>query len=389
MLDAAHRVGLGERRRDPVGDRDRLVLVGEAVDQDPELVAAEAGDDVPGPQVRAQPWSDRPQQFVAAVVADAVVDELEAVEVEEQDPDRGAGDGAALERDLERLDEAGPVREAGERVVEDAVPQGPVGRVALDRVGEDVGRGLGEVDVLRGEPIRLQRVDVEDAERALAAVDRDREAAAHPHHPQRRRHREAPLGLPVVDDHVQARLERRPGVGVAGRRGPAAAVGALDLGPGEHPQAAAVAADLPDAGAVDAVDLDHQRHRLLHQRVGLAVLEGVAREAGDGRLLGDRPAQVLLGDLALGDVVEHAVPDRDAVVVRFQHRLVEDPDDVALAGDHPVVDRPAVAVVAAPPAPAPGRAPARGPRDGAGAPRARGRRPIPPGCSRGSPRSGG
>ena len=169
VLDAAHRVGLGEGRGDPVGDRDRLVLVGEAVDQDPELVAAETGDDVSRAQVRPQARGDRAQQFVAAMVADAVVDELEAVEVEEQDPDRSPGDGAALERDLERLDEAGPVGEAGERVVQDAVAQGAVGRVALDRVGEDVGRGLGEVDVLRREPIRLERVDVENAERGARA----------------------------------------------------------------------------------------------------------------------------------------------------------------------------------------------------------------------------
>ena len=43
--------GLGEGGGDAVGDRDRLLFVGEAVDQDPELVAAEAGDDVAGPQV--------------------------------------------------------------------------------------------------------------------------------------------------------------------------------------------------------------------------------------------------------------------------------------------------------------------------------------------------
>ena len=78
---------------DPVGDRDRLLFVGEAVDQDAELVAAEAGDDVAGPQVGAQARRDGSQQGVAGVVAEAVVDQLEVVEVEEEDPDRGAGDG--------------------------------------------------------------------------------------------------------------------------------------------------------------------------------------------------------------------------------------------------------------------------------------------------------
>ena len=55
----AHRVGLREGAGDAVGDRHRLVLVGEAVDEDAELVAAEAGDDVAGPQVGAQPRRDR------------------------------------------------------------------------------------------------------------------------------------------------------------------------------------------------------------------------------------------------------------------------------------------------------------------------------------------
>ena len=179
----------------------------------------------------------------------------------------------------------------------------------------------------------------------LAAVDRDREAAADAHHPS------------------AGGIEKRPSVSQSSTitcRPDSSAAPACELraaearrlpsvpwisAPAQHLQAAAVAADLPDAGAVDTIDLDHQRDRLVHQRIGLAVLEGMAREAGDGRLLGDRPAQVLLGDLALGDVVEDAVPDLDAIVVRFQHRLVEDPDHVALAGVHPVIDRAAVAAV--------------------------------------------
>ena len=41
-----------------------------------------------GTQVVAQPRRHRPQQLVAGVVAEAVVDHLEVVEVEEEDPDR-------------------------------------------------------------------------------------------------------------------------------------------------------------------------------------------------------------------------------------------------------------------------------------------------------------
>ena len=244
----------------------------------------------PGRRWAAQPRRDRPQQLVAGVVADAVVDQLEVVEVEEEDPDRRAGDGAAVERVAERVDEAEPVGQAGERVVQDAVAQRLVGGVALDRVGEDVGRGLDEVHVLRREAVGLGRVDVEHAEGLLLAVDQHREAAAHAEHPQRRRHREAALARPVVDDHVQARVERGAGVGVARRRGAGRADDAV-LEPGAQAQPAAVAADLPDAGAVDPVDLGHQRDRLAHQRVRVAVLQRPLAEAGDRGLLGGRALQ--------------------------------------------------------------------------------------------------
>ena len=98
MVGAAHRVGLREGARHPVGDRQRLVLVGEPVDEDAELVAAEAGDDVAGAQVGAQARRHRPQQVVAGVVADAVVDQLEVIKVEEEDADRRARGDAAAQR---------------------------------------------------------------------------------------------------------------------------------------------------------------------------------------------------------------------------------------------------------------------------------------------------
>ena len=55
-------------------------------------------------------------------------------------------------------------------------------------------------------------------------------------------------------------------------------------------------------------------------------------EPGDDRLLGGGALQLLLGDLALGDVVEDAVPDRDPGVIGLEHRLVENPDGVAGRG---------------------------------------------------------
>ena len=49
-----------------------------------ELVAAEARDEILGPQHLAQPLGDRAQQLVAAGMAERVVDLLELVEVDEQ-----------------------------------------------------------------------------------------------------------------------------------------------------------------------------------------------------------------------------------------------------------------------------------------------------------------
>ena len=89
---------------DALGDHGRLARVADVVEQERELVAAEAGDGVVGPQRRLQPARDGDQQLVADVVAERVVDELEAVEVEEQH--RGAALGVAALGAADRLVEA-------------------------------------------------------------------------------------------------------------------------------------------------------------------------------------------------------------------------------------------------------------------------------------------
>ncbi len=343
MLDAAELEGPVERAVDPFGDRQRLLLVGELLDQDPELVAAEAGDGVAGAEVRAQPRRDRPQQLVALVVAEAVVDQLEVVEVEEEDAHGGSGVLGAGQRLVKGVDELGAVGKAGEGVVEDPVAKLVVGEAALDRVGEDVGGGLDEVDVLGGEVVGLGRVHVEDPEGILVAVDDHREAGADPEHPQRRRHREAALGLPVVDDHMKSGLDRGSGVGVSGRRGPALPVLAHRFEAGAQAQGPPALGQLPDTGVLDALDLGHQAGGRVHQGRRLGARERLLPQPRDRRLLGGAALEALLGDLALGDVVEHPVPDGDALGVQFEHRLVEDPDHVPVASQHAVVERRRVA----------------------------------------------
>ena len=84
----------GERLEDqlaqPLGQRLGLVEAGVG-QQDGELVAAEPGQHVARPQRGAQPRADLAEQVVAGVVAEAVVDLLEPVEVEQQQRGRAPG----------------------------------------------------------------------------------------------------------------------------------------------------------------------------------------------------------------------------------------------------------------------------------------------------------
>ena len=109
-LDAALEVA-----QQPLGDRERVRLAPGAVEQQRELVAAEARGGVALAQAAAQPVGHRAEQLVAGVVAVAVVDRLELVDVEQQHADARA---AAVKRMLEPVVEERAVGELGERVVE-------------------------------------------------------------------------------------------------------------------------------------------------------------------------------------------------------------------------------------------------------------------------------
>ena len=80
-----------EQLQHALGHGDRVLLVGDVLAQDRELVATEAGDRLVPAQRVAQPLGDRQDQLVAGRMAEAVVDDLEAVEVEEQHRDMAAG----------------------------------------------------------------------------------------------------------------------------------------------------------------------------------------------------------------------------------------------------------------------------------------------------------
>ena len=79
-------MGNGWRMASRILSRDRRGVVDRISvgQQDGELVAAEAGDGVAVAKGRLHALRDRLQQLVADVVPERVVDELEAVEIEEE-----------------------------------------------------------------------------------------------------------------------------------------------------------------------------------------------------------------------------------------------------------------------------------------------------------------
>ena len=190
---------------------------------------------------------------------------------------------AALQRVAERVDEAEPVGEAGQRVVQDPVAQRLVGGVALDRVGEHVGRGLHEVDVLRGEAAAA-RWSGRRARRRAGPCRRSppRGCCATPSTRSAGGIEKRALARPVVDDHVQAGLERGAGVGVAGRRDAAA----RRRPPGSsrparrwrrrpsRPSSQMQALSTPSISVISATAAAHQRLRV-------AVLQRPLAEPGD------------------------------------------------------------------------------------------------------------
>ena len=105
----------------PLGDLDRLHLLLGPVDQDRELVAAEAGGGVHRAHAVLQAAAHLLQDLVAGVVAERVVDVLEVVHVHEQDGHRHVLAALGGERVTDAVAEQGAVGQAGEDVVEGLV----------------------------------------------------------------------------------------------------------------------------------------------------------------------------------------------------------------------------------------------------------------------------
>ena len=134
VLDLERR---GQRLEHAVGDQLGLLAVGEVLQQHRELVAAEPRDGVPRAQRGLQPARDLDQQVVADEVPERVVDDLEAVEVEEQHRRALASflRHVAAHGVLEAVQEQHAVRQAGQRVVQRVVLELGLRALALGDVG--------------------------------------------------------------------------------------------------------------------------------------------------------------------------------------------------------------------------------------------------------------
>ena len=120
-----------ERGRDAFGELDRLVHVLDVLAHDDELVAAEARHGVGRANGRRQAARHLDQQLVADHMAEAVVDELEAVEVEEEHRDAALRALGVCERVREAVDEQQAVGEAREVVVDGLVRERLLGALAV------------------------------------------------------------------------------------------------------------------------------------------------------------------------------------------------------------------------------------------------------------------
>ena len=197
------------RAGDPLHDAAGVDLVDVAPEQHRELVTAEPGGEVVGPQARLDALRDGHEQQVTGGVALAVVDGLEVVDVDEQHRRPGVVSGLHFaQRALDGLNEEAAVGEAGERVVERLVAQP---RLELGQLGQRpfepaVLEGDAHVVGQRFEEAQILAVEPADFAQAVA----DQHGADGPRlAPQRRHHG-------VVDAPLAEVLQEDGAVGKAG-----------------------------------------------------------------------------------------------------------------------------------------------------------------------------
>jgi len=293
LLAAAERDRLQQRGHDAPDDLERRLLGGGVLAQGDELVTADARDGVAGAQRAAQPPRQGEQQLVADGVAQAVVDELEVVDVDEEH--RRARATAPRPRDppVEALEQQRAVGQPGQRVVQCLVADLLLRAPPRDGLGEHVGDRLQEAELLLGEAARQVAVGAEHAERLRPRPDDHAHAAGHAVLGEQRAGREALLGREVLDDHLAERPPREAGVELRAdrhARRPDQPVAPPDAG--AQDERVAVLAGLQELDERRVEVLGDDLHRLVHQLRDRAALQRAAAQLRDGELLGGALGQL-------------------------------------------------------------------------------------------------
>jgi len=178
---------LVERLAQALGHLARVARPAGGGQQHRELVAAEAGHGVARAQVAAQPGADEVLQQVAVVVAQRVVDVLEAVEVEQQHRDLAPVALRMRDRLVGAVVEEQPVGQVGDRVVQrlalvldglDEQPAGAAGR-RREQDGHERERGQQRGRAQRGRDQQAHRG--EGHEQAEPGPGERHDPVGHPH----------------------------------------------------------------------------------------------------------------------------------------------------------------------------------------------------------------
>ncbi len=142
-------------------------IVREVLADDDELVSSEPGDGVVAADRRGETTTHRHEQLVARVVAEAVVDHLEAVEVEEEHRHHRFVVVQALQRGVETVDGERAVRQLGERVVECEMAELSGVRRTVERDAHDVPDAIHHRSLGVGRLTRGSHVDREHSQQPL------------------------------------------------------------------------------------------------------------------------------------------------------------------------------------------------------------------------------
>ncbi len=205
-----------DRLGEAMTERDRGALVDVLAD-DHELVPAEPGHGVRGPDGRHQPPAEADQQRVAGRVAVEVIDRLEPVEVDEQHARHARIAPGARERVDQPLTAQRAVGKAGERVMERVVAHPLLPAQPPERGREDVRDAAQEVLLLLAEVA----LDADRAEDLVADGDLEAGRLVAVRAPRGERHAVVEHGNMAERErlaHPLDRLQRQVGDVRAGQR---------------------------------------------------------------------------------------------------------------------------------------------------------------------------